>query len=63
MVELELTFPAVEIWVTINTTLDDLAVKLSKIYGIPEDAIEACRINNLFSFVFDDLIISSFDWL
>lgn len=63
MIDLDLSFPATEIWVTTNTTLDELALKLCKIYNVPEDALEACRINNIFSFRIDDLIISSFDWL
>jgi hypothetical protein len=63
MIEIELSFPANEIWVTSNTTLDELGLKLCALYNLPEDVLEACRINNIFSFRIDDLIISSFDWL
>jgi len=63
LIDLELSYPAEEIWVTSSTTLDELAVRFSKIYNVPEDALEGCRINNIFSFTMDDLIISSYDWL
>jgi len=38
-------------------------VIFSNIYEIPADALEACRIFNIFSFNIEDLITSSFDWV
>ena len=57
----ELSFPAVELFISSETKLDELDKILRSKFPEVEE-FESCKINNIYSFNIDDLILSLFDW-
>ncbi|CAK62005.1 unnamed protein product (macronuclear) [Paramecium tetraurelia] len=57
-----LSFPPSEIFLNSTDTMHDTSVVISNLFNINQDAIEAIKINNIFSFTITDLVTASFDW-
>ncbi|CAD8205300.1 unnamed protein product [Paramecium pentaurelia] len=57
-----LSFPPKEIFLNSTDTMHDVSIVISNQFNINQDAIEAIKINNIFSFTITDLVTASFDW-
>ncbi|CAK65339.1 unnamed protein product (macronuclear) [Paramecium tetraurelia] len=57
-----LSFPPQEIFLNSTDTMHDVSTIISSMFNINQDAIEAIKINNIFSFTITDLVTASFDW-
>ncbi|CAD8079535.1 unnamed protein product [Paramecium primaurelia] len=57
-----LSFPPKEIFLNSTDTMHDVSTMVSNLFNINQDAIEAIKINNIFSFTITDLVTASFDW-
>lgn len=61
-IDFTLSFPPKEIYLHNTDSLHDVSEIISKLFNIDQDAIEAIKINNLYSFSITDLVTASFDW-
>ncbi|CAD8102865.1 unnamed protein product [Paramecium primaurelia] len=57
-----LSFPPKEIFLNSTDTMHEASNVISNLFNINQDAIEAIKINNIFSFTITDLVTASFDW-